>query len=189
MKLGCNLGCGNIPYSSERDPATAAFAMRWINIDPFIYPGHPDCSWKAEDYEFHQDMMWNIEKYVDKESVDVIHIVHALEHVSYDDAYQTLLACFRVLKSGAILEIEVPDLDKSCALWQETQGLNDRILGLFYGTSGRDGIGHFHQTGFNFKRLSKYLNDIGFRNVQEIMVGMGHGRPEPQYDFRVRAIK
>lgn len=182
MKIGLNLGCGNIPFASTDE-------IRWINFDLYYVPGKPDCSWSSKDYEYHHAGMEDVDEYIAPSTVDLIYVVHSLEHVSYDLAIQIIRKCYKTLKSGGVIEIEVPDLDKAAHLWLETEGLNDRILGLFYGTSGVDGVGQFHLTGFNFNRIRQYLQNAGFSSIEEIEVGAGHGRPEPEYDFRVRAVK
>jgi len=64
-----------------------------------------------------------------------------------------------------------------------------RIMGLIYGTTGADGEGQFHLTGYSKEYLKFKMEQHGFRLIHEIDVGRGHGKPEPEYDFRMRAYK
>lgn len=178
--LALNLGCGNIPYRSTD-------SVRWVNLEMIYVPGHPHCTWD-ESYEYLQAEMQDIARYYDENTVDTIHIVHALEHISTDMSRQTINDSYRVLKPGGQIEIETPDIDKACKLWLDGQQ-DDRVKGLFWGTMGGDGIGQYHLTGFNFARYKEELEAVGFKNVTEIPVGAGHGKPEPQYDIRVMAEK
>lgn len=181
MKLGLNIGSGNDPYADTDE-------VKWLNLEPFYIPGHPDTDMSLRGrYNILHIMAQNIDDYFAGDSVDIIHIVHALEHVPTEDADEIVAKCYKLLKSGGYIEIETPDLDKACALWL-IGDQSDRVLGLFYG-GRRQNPGQLHQTGFNLNRYHHLLSDIGFKDIQEIEVGEGHGRPEPQYDVRVKAYK
>jgi SAM-dependent methyltransferase len=180
MLKGLNLGCGNIPYRSTDE-------IEWTNVELYYVPGHPLCSWD-DSFIYLQADMRDIAQYYAEGEFDIVHCVHALEHVSSDAAMMTLDGIAKVLKPGGILELETPDLDKACRLWLEGQQ-DSRILGLFYGTSGADGDGQFHLTGFNYNRFENELMARGFHSIEEIEVGAGHGKPEPEYDIRIRAYR
>lgn len=181
MLLGLNIGAGNDPYGDSDE-------IKWLNLEPFYIPGHPDF---MEDrlgrYNLLPIMAQDLDKRFAGDSVDIIHIVHALEHVPTEDADDIVAQCYKVLKPRGIIEIETPDLDKACKLWLDGDQ-SDRVLGLFYG-GRRANPGQLHQTGFNRNRYDKLLTSVGFKDITEIPVGEGHGRPEPQYDIRVRAYK
>lgn len=179
--LGLNIGAGNMPYADTDE-------IKWINLEPFYTFDH---------FEFDQGLMGrynivpilgqDVVKHFAGDSVDIIHIVHSLEHVTTEEADDIVKQCYQVLRPRGEIEIETPDLDKACKLWLNGQD-NDRVLGLFYGGRHPD-PGQLHQTGFNMKRFTSLLTTVGFKDIKEIPVGEGHGRPEPEYDIRVHAIK
>lgn len=91
--------------------------------------------------------------------VDEAYSSHSLEHFSKYDVPQVLKEVFRVLKSGAIFTIEVPDLVFCVEEWLKAQNNGfelDRIFGL------QTGPGQEHKTGFTRDTLAAYLKDAGF---------------------------
>ena len=130
------------------------------------------------------------------EEFDEIIIVHALEHLSMEKGNDALREAVRVLKHGGFLEVEVPNLTTACELflkahitfeWDNTPWF--RIMGLLYGTTGSDGEGQFHLCGYSKEYLIYRMKEHKLINITEIPVGFGHGRPEPQFDFRLRGYK
>ncbi|HEC65900.1 MAG TPA: class I SAM-dependent methyltransferase [bacterium] len=185
-KLNC--GCGNIPLEG------------YINMDKYYYPGcgSPNLnhklakSWKGEwIYGDVLDMNFK-HNYFDK-----ILFVHTLEHLSFEDGNRALQNISRILKPGGVVEIEVPDLTKACKLFLETDpfvlGGDNRVwwrkIGLFHGTTGVDGEGQFHLSNYTKNYLTKKMEEHGFINIEEILVGYGHGKPEPEYNFRLRGVR
>jgi predicted SAM-dependent methyltransferase len=107
-----------------------------------------------------------------------------------------------VLKPGGTVEIEVPDLTRACELFLQVHVTPDgnnqpwhRVMGLLYGTTGGDGEGQFHLCGYSQEYLAFKLDERGFKNIEVIPVGFGHGddtehgHGEPEYDFRMKATK
>lgn len=192
-----NIGCGNVPLKG------------YLNVDKYYYPGssaplndnklaetwnkdNPDSIWSYGDatkLEFMND------------SFDEVMMVHCIEHLSMEDGNLAIKEAHRVLKPGGKLEIETPDLLKACQLMQEVHVTQDgnnqpwhRVMGLLYGTTGMDGEGQFHLCGYTKEYMRFKLEERGFKEIEEIPVGFGHGNneaghPEPEYDFRMKAIK
>lgn len=195
MKL--NIGCGNVPL------------VDWINVDKFYYPGSP--------YELTDKRV--VDTWVDTEeskwlcgdatsldfpenTFDRVMLVHCLEHLDMGQGSRAIMEAYRVVKPGAYVDIELPDLLVACALMPTVHvtalGNNQpwhRVMGLLYGTDGTDGEGQYHLCGYTKEYLRFKLEERGFKNIEEIPVGFGHGEndetghPEPQYDFRLRAYK
>ena len=192
-----NCGNGNIPLKG------------YINIDKHYYPGSDNklldrelaATWNIDN----PDSLWQYGDAVKLEfmdnSFDEVIMVHMLEHLSMEDGNLAIKEAHRVCKVGGFVEIEVPDLLRACQLMQEVHvtplGDNQpwhRVMGLLYGTTGMDGEGQFHLCGYSKEYLRFKLEERGFKNIEEIPVGFGHGNnqeghPEPQYDFRMRAEK
>lgn len=179
--MNLNIGCGNMPLEG------------YINIDKYYYPGCPlgdlDSS-KIGKYDWQFGDATDI-PFTDN-IFDKVIMVHSLEHLSMDDGNIAIKEASRVLKSGEIIEIEVPDLYKACQLFIKTpvtEPIWERIMGLFYGTTGRDGEGQFHLTGYSRERLKIKMEQHNIKDIIEIPVGFGHGAAEPEFDFRLKGIK
>jgi len=187
-----NVGAGNIPKSG------------YINIDTCYYVGtdndqvnkklaetwdeeHPDSPWvygDAAKMDFPDDYF------------DEVIYVHTLEHLSMNDGNQSIAKISRILKPGGFVEIEVPDLDKACRHAQDVHiklGEDNtywfRVMGLFNGTQGGDGPGQFHLCMYTQEYLRFRMEEHKFERIEEIEVGFAHGRPEPQYNFRLKGYK
>lgn len=183
-KLGLNVGCGNAPYSDTED-------TKWLNLEPFYTHDHPLFNQGLVGrYHIFPIKGEEMNKYLAGDSFDVIHIVHALEHMSALNGLKTLQNAYHLLKPRGVIEIETPDLDKGVRLWLDGDQ-SDRVRGLFYGDEGKE-PGQGHLTGYNLDRYLKILSEIGFKDIEEIPVGEGHnieGTAEPEYDIRVKATK
>jgi len=82
-----NIGCGG-NYNKD-----------WINLDLY----------KSEHVKYH-----NIKKKLpfSDDSVDVIYHSHVLEHLDKYEAKRFIDDCFRVLKTGGVMRVVVPDLEQ-----------------------------------------------------------------------------
>jgi len=192
-----NAGCGNVPLKG------------FVNIDKYYYPSsltsgldkelaekwnteNPDSPWTKGDI---------VKLEYPSEHFGKVIMVHVLEHVSMEDGNKALNEAKRVLKTGGIIEVEVPDLTRACEYFpkvhitdKEDWKLWFRVMGLIYGTTGSDGDGQFHLCGYSKEYLKFKLEEVGFENVEEIPVGFGHGdsekgHPEPGFNFRMKAVK
>lgn len=174
-----NVGCGNNPLEGYK------------NIDKYYYPGcgRPDLA-QLTGYDWSYGDAVSLQDYND--TFDEVIMVHTLEHLSMDDGNRAIQQAVRVLKPGGVLEIEVPNLTTACELFLRTSPEDPkwlRIMGLLYGTTGVDGEGQFHLTGYTKDRLKQKMEEHNIINIEEIPVGFGHGAAEPQYDFRLKGIK
>jgi len=192
-----NIGCGNVPLKG------------YINLDKYYFPGSQAplndnllaITWN----EANPDSIWGygdaVKLEIPTDSFDEVLMVHVIEHLSMEDGNLAIKEAHRVCKPGGFVEIETPDLIRACQLMQEVHvtplGNNQpwhRVMGCIYGTTGIDGEGQFHLCGYTKEYLRFKLEERGFKNIEEIPVGFGHGNneggvAEPQYDFRMRAYK
>lgn len=189
-----NLGCGNVPL------------VGYTNIDKYYYPGSTvefnDNNLALNWNEEHPDSLWIYGDIADPVGLkdnyyDEILMVHIIEHLSMNDGKKAIQQAFRICKPGGFIEIETPDLLVACQLLlqlEENTPLWYRAMGLVYGTKGEDGQGQFHLCGYTEKYLTRIMKENGFINIENILVGFGHGNneeghPEPQYDFRLKGQK
>jgi len=155
--LKLHLGCGNIRLNS------------YVNVDHRLT--------KAT------DMICDVRKLPWPEnSVDEIVSFHVIEHITLKQAACALKEWHRVLKKNGKLVIECPDFDQTVREYLD--GDSERIYNVY----GRDRFsGDLHQFGYNFPRLKKILEEIGFRNVLQRPSTDYHSKYEPS--IRVEATK
>lgn len=187
-----NVGCGNVPLQG------------WVNIDKYYYPGS---EWELTDksevdkWVNSETQSWNEGDAVNlpfpSETFDHVMLVHVLEHLSMEDGNLAIQQAYQVLKFGGTIEIEVPDLMVACNSLPHLETNSQewcRIMGCIYGTTGKDGEGQFHLCGYTQDYLRFKLLERGFKDVEYVHVGFGHGNDqeghaEPELDFRLKAIK
>ncbi len=195
MKL--NVGSGNVPIQG------------WINIDKYYYPGSEN---RLTDSRVTglwldtEDTKWfygdATELDFPENTFDEVMLIHCLEHLDMEEGSRAIMEAYRVLKPGGTVDIELPDLLVACELMPTVhitpEGDNQpwhRVMGLLYGTTGSDGEGQYHMCGYTQEYLRFKMDERGFRDIQNIPVGFGHGddtamgHGEPQYDFRLRGTK
>lgn len=193
MRLNC--GCGNVPLPG------------FINIDKYYYPSStwPLTDQRAVDaWVDTEDSKWiygdatNLD--FPENTFDEVMMVHCLEHLDMEEGNLAIREIYKVLKVGGSVDIELPNLVKACELLLKTSYAEDtqkwyRVMGLLYGTTGSDGEGQYHMCGYTPEYLRFKLEERGFKDIQDIPVGFGHGEAtfeghgEPEYDFRLRGVK
>ena len=111
------------------------------------------------------DIVSSIDKlsFAPDSSVDVIYCCHVLEHVSRMDVQKVFKEWRRLLKSGGLLRISVPDFEAIVAIYLKTGDMAD-IIGKLHGKQDYDY--NFHYISFDFKFLSRNLAEVGFTNVR-----------------------
>lgn len=193
-KLDClNVGCGNMPIMHTDK-------KRWVNFDKYYYPG---CQSPNLNHKLAQEFkgIWKYGDMIDMKEYpsdyyDEVICVHALEHVSMEEGNRSIKEMVRVCKPGGFVEIEVPNLTTACKLLPTVKfnlgGSNHkwfRIMGLLYGDTGKEGVGQYHLCGYTKNYLRSKMKEHKLKNIKEVEVGFAHGRPEPQFDFRLRGYK
>jgi len=129
MSLRClNLGCG------ER------FHADWVNLD--IRPAGP----AVQQWDLARELPFP------DGSFDVVYHSHLLEHLSKSNGARLLRECFRVLRSGGVIRVAVPDLERIARLYLEvldkslagdraSQGRYDWMVLEMYDQAVRDAPG------------------------------------------------
>jgi predicted SAM-dependent methyltransferase len=99
-------------------------------------------------------------------SIELIEMHHALEHLPLESVSYALIECRRVLKQHGFLFISVPDL-KACmrAFLRASYKIQyDSIIKMIYGSQEHEGM--FHKSGFTAKKIEYLLTDIGFKIIK-----------------------
>lgn len=103
-------------------------------------------------------------------SVHEIYASHVYEHLSYQGELQRALSeAHRILESGGVLRISVPDIEVLCRLFlDETLGAQNRFLVMRMMFGGQTDPYDFHKTGLNFGILGHFLHQAGFREMKRV---------------------
>lgn len=140
-----NLGCGEILMED------------CINID--LHCGAADVRMDVRKLEYEDG------------AADEIHASHLLEHFGKNEVLPLLKEWRRVLKSGGILNLVVPDLTWCLKNWLESHEKEGYPLAMIYGLQSNDG--EYHKTGFTAETLKRFLVDAGFGRIR-----ISHGRDD-----------
>lgn len=97
-----------------------------------------------------------------KNSVDVIYSASVLEHFIRWEYKNALKRWYDILKPEGILRLGVPDFEAIVNYYIEEKKI-DPIMGLLYG--GQDYDQNFHYVCWDFKKIKKDLEEIGFKNI------------------------
>lgn len=102
------------------------------------------------------------------ETVDLIYCCHAFEYFDRLQAQAALREWHRVLKTGGILRLAVPDFEALVSVYQTTGAL-DEILGPLYGRMTIEGTEGptviYHRTVYDYRSLSGLCLKACFRSV------------------------
>jgi len=128
------------------------FGEDWIHIDAGDY-GHLD-------YESIDDL----DQFKDN-SVDLIYASHVVEYFDREEVVPILSEWRRILKSGGILRMAVPNFEEISRLYCEKRYSLDFFVGLLYGKMPMGKQTIYHRTTYDFASLNMLLRNIGFKNV------------------------
>ncbi len=136
--LRVNLGCGSAYkpgcINIDRDDGSVADMLADVAVLPF-----------------------------ESNSIDVIEAAQLIEHFDLVHLRYVLAEWFRVLKPGAELVLETPDLARSFRkLFKSKNGQKETTLQWIFGI---DSPGFQHKSGFTFEHLEQVLKLTGFCDV------------------------
>jgi hypothetical protein len=120
-------------------------------------------------------------------SIDRIETYHAIEHVAAQDIPPMLRGWLRVLKPGAKLVIECPDIAKNMEECQRRNFAGDCLV-LIFGMY-RPEPGGMHVWGWTRHTLALALTEAGFVNIKQMAAQDYHTQYEGLDCLRVEAEK
>lgn len=123
---------------------------------------------------------------LENDSVDEAMAIHVLEHLYLWDVPAALTEWLRVLKPGATLAIEMPDLIKCCRNVVDGAEPRRGLWGI-YGDDSYGDVLMLHKHGQTPESLKKLLREAGFIKAKE-KSPLFHGR-RLYRDMRVEARK
>ncbi|OQY75516.1 MAG: hypothetical protein B6D44_01220 [Ignavibacteriales bacterium UTCHB2] len=188
-----NVGCG------------AVRPKNWINTDssinaliqklPFVGKYFARQLIKSSVYESDNVKYMNLNKYwkFEDQNVDVVYASHIFEHLSDKAKKIFLIESYRVLKSGGVLRIVVPDLYKVSKkyimdfesgdedashsflhslnlhkVYEVSSAFKNKLKKLI---SWFQKYPHLHKYMYDQYSLTKILNESGFRNIKVMEMG------------------
>lgn len=140
MKL--HLGCGK------------RFLEGYVHIDIADFE-HIDYKTAVDDLSMFKD-----------KSASEIYASHVIEYFDRDEIRIVLAEWMRVLKSGGILRIAVPNFKELVNVYKTSSKLNN-LLGPLYGkweTSEENFI--YHKTVYDMSSLTELLSELGFKDIK-----------------------
>lgn len=102
-------------------------------------------------------------------SCELVYASHSLEYFDRQHAERVLVEWGRVLTTGGVLRLAVPDFDALLAVYQQSGELRF-LLGPLYGRmeidtpTGRQKL--YHKTVYNYAHLKALLEQTGFTKVR-----------------------
>jgi len=152
-----NLGCGSIVYKE------------WVNAD--FYPNlFRKKFWKyftTPKIEWFLDLRYKL--FCDDNFFEGVFTEHTFEHLTFEQVNNLLSELFRIMKTGAILRIIVPSLEKYISFYN---GVKSDIKFNKFETpcaaisSLTQNFGH--QSCWDFRQLKHYLEKNGFEHVKQL---------------------
>ncbi len=147
-----NIGCGS------------RFLENWVNLDK--YPTNP----RVQKCDVQHGIPFP------DNTFDVVYHSHLLEHLSKEDALSFTNECFRVLRSGGVLRVVVPDLERISHLY--LLALENSLVGDIEWQQKYEWImlEQFDQVGRNFPggKMLQYLRQDKLPNKEFIISRIGH---------------
>lgn len=122
---------------------------------------------------------------------DEIMCIHGVEHVYAWQVPDVLREFFRLLSSGGSLQLEMPDIVKSCRnIADGLKGKHPDQMGLWgvFGDPTLKDPGMCHRYGWTFATLSPIVADVGFVDAVECPTKF-HPCGRDMRDFRLEARK
>ncbi|MEH2046195.1 class I SAM-dependent methyltransferase [Nostoc sp.] len=178
-----NSGIKKVVYQSNTLPKTSVDKIEYKNLSEFDYLQYPrklniGCGFdirsaylNVDFQDFHNpDLVADIRKLdmLPSEFYEEIIAQDCLEHFPRLDTEPALAEWSRLLKSGGILKLRVPDLIGLLKLfsWKSNQSIEEQkvLVQCMYGTQAYNG--DWHLTGFTQILLEHYLEEAGFNKIK-----------------------
>ena len=118
-------------------------------------------------------------------SVDEIIAIHVYEHIVPWKVEETTQHWFNILKPGAKLILEMPDLVKVLGFFKQEKPPLSHTMYALYGGEPMGRVEDLHKWCWTFKTIEPLLKKVGFTEIVE-KTAQYHF---PERDFRVEATK
>ena len=137
-----NIGCGNKPFERFSN-------LDNRDIEGIEYPNTDACDTGIKD-----------------ESFDYIYACHVLEHIPRNKTFSALKEWNRILKTGGLIRISVPDFDATVEYYQKEKDIENCLNWIYGGRENEEKNEFTHRRIFNFSNLRSLLYEAGFKRIQ-----------------------
>jgi len=128
--------------------------------------GKREEGWISVGLEEHHEVQCDVRKIpLPDDYADEAMAIHVLEHLNRWDAVPALAEWRRVLKPGAKLVLELPELRRCCTAVLDGMDGYDGVSGLFGDPESRDEL-MMHRWCWTEEELKRALGEAGFRKVR-----------------------
>lgn len=136
---------------------------------------------------------WQIDKYVQQQSVSEIRSRHFFEHLTFAQGRRVLQVWHKLLRPGGSLQLIIPDIDyhvrQIVNTPEDSSEINPKVTNIQHGIAGLYGWqrGGFreewdtHKSGYTFKMLNSLLHENNFKAIQRM--------PDAPWNLNVTAHK
>lgn len=97
------------------------------------------------------------------QTADFIYSSHFLEHLFKNEAKQLLEECYRVLKSGGVARVCVPDLAYAISMY--SHGEKEKMLENYFFVEDKESFLARHKYMYDFELVKSLLERIGFTQI------------------------
>lgn len=112
---------------------------------------------------------WDIDQYIDKNSVDEIYSRHFFEHLTFAQGENVLEVWYKILKPGGRMEMMLPNMDFHIHQWMTKTNLQHAKEGFWGIQRGDfDDLWDVHKSGYNFATLSELLTSFKFTAIKSL---------------------
>lgn len=162
--LRLHLGCSSV------------YLKDWVNID-------------LADPRHHVDLAWDLRRGIPfpDGSVEAVFAEHLFEHIGFDGGLGLMRECRRVLESGGVLRITVPDLERYARSYLGDDPLLDECrAGCPTRAMAFDEIfyRYGHRAMYDYETLALMLTSAGFPTVERCAFREGNLSPQPDLENR-----
>lgn len=131
-------------------------ANRYYSLDQY-------CDLLGKHVFIHHDLSDSIP--LKDDTADFVYSSHFLEHLFKQDALRLLKESHRVLKSGGIVRVCVPDLAYAVSLY--VNGEREKMLENYFFVEDKDSFLARHKYMYDFTLLKNVLEQVGFVDVTQ----------------------
>jgi len=112
---------------------------------------------------------WEIEKFVQPNTVDEIFSRHMFEHLTFIQGEKVLEAWLNILKPGGIMEMRLPNMTFHINQWNTRSNMEHAKAGFWgWQREGETEVWDVHKSGYDIQMLKELLIEKGYTNIRSL---------------------
>jgi len=112
---------------------------------------------------------WEIEKFVQPNTVDEIFSRHMFEHLTFIQGEKVLEAWLNILKPGGIMEMRLPNMTFHINQWNTRSNMEHAKAGFWgWQREGETEVWDVHKSGYDIQMLKELLIAKGYTNIRSL---------------------